>query len=256
MEGVDLFKKTPVDPGVDMFGLGLGHELRATCAHHAIMSSNPQRPMLKSVPQLYFDEAKHRYAYRGTWLQNSVTRIISDLTPEAKAQIDATKGGPDGWEARGNAVHKALEQHLLFSAGVSKQGVVMDEKWSEWIDPLLDHWLWEGCVVEAVELRLCDESLSLGGSFDFLISDRDGRRVLGDLKTVRTKKAVDSRKSAAAQLGAYVCLLNKSHRTYVDKCVTIIAGPGKTRLITEEPDHCVAEWMKCWDRFNANRVDV
>lgn len=212
--------------------------------------------MLQSDSRLHFNEALHRYSYDGVWLHNSVTRVISDLTPEAKAQIEATKGGPDGWEARGNAVHKACEQHLLYLAGERKDGIIIPDKWAEWIEPMLDHWLWEGCVVEAVELRLCDESLSLGGSFDFLISDRDGQLVLGDLKTVRTKKAVDSRKPATAQLGAYVQMLNKSHKVFVNKCVTLVAGPGKTRLITEDPDFCTDEWLKCLEKFQARQTDV
>lgn len=198
----------------------------------------------------------HRYSYDGVWLHNSVTRVISNLSDEAKAQIEATKGGPDGWEVRGNTIHKACEQHLLYLAGERKDGIVIPDKWAEWIEPMLDHWIWEDCIVEAVELRLCDPPKSLGGSFDFLISDKNGDVVLGDVKSVKTKRAVDSRKPATAQLGAYVQMLNKSHKVFVNKCVTLVVGPGKTRLITEDPDDCVAEWMECWDRFNANRVDI
>ena len=223
--------------------------------YYAIMSPTPQRPMIESDPLIHFDEARHAYAYDGQWIQNSVTRVISDLTPEAKEVIEKTKGGPDGWEARGNAVHKACEQHLLFLAGETKQGLIIPDKWAEWIEPMVDHWLWEGCIVEAVELRLCDPEKSLGGSFDFLISDRDGNLVLGDLKTVRTKRAVDTRKPATSQLGAYISMLNKSHKLYVSKAITLVVGPGKTRLITERPDDCVAEWMEAWDRFNAQQPD-
>lgn len=211
--------------------------------------------MIESDPLIHFDEARHAYAYDGTWLTTSVTRVISDLDDAARAQIAATKDGPDGWQIRGDTIHKALEQHLLFLAGETKQGLVIPEKWAEWIEPMVDHWLWDSAVVEAVELRLCDPSKSLGGSFDFLISDRDGNLVLGDLKTVRTKKAVDTRKSAASQLGAYTSMLNRSHKLYVNKCVTLVAGPGKTRLITEEPDHCVAEWEEALSRFNARQPD-
>ena len=211
--------------------------------------------MLQSDSRLHFNEALHRYSYDGVWLHNSVTRVISDLSDEAKAQIEATKGGPDGWQVRGDTVHKALEQHLLFLAGESKQGLVIPDKWAEWIEPMVDHWLWEGCIVEAVELRLCDPSKSLGGSFDFLISNKEGELVLGDLKTVRTKKAVDTRKPATSQLGAYISMLNKSHKLYVSKAVTLVVGPGKTRLITEEPDYCVNEWLKAWDKFQLRQPD-
>ena len=69
--------------------------------------------LLRSDSRLHFDSARHRYAHDGKWLQHSVTQAISDLTQEAKAQIEATKHGPDGWEARGNAVHKAGEEFLF-----------------------------------------------------------------------------------------------------------------------------------------------
>ncbi len=215
----------------------------------------PRNHVIESDPLIHFDEARHAYAYDGQWIQNSVTRVISDLTPEAKAQIEATKHGPDGWEARGNAIHKAAEEFLLYKAGVRKEGLIYDEKWEPWVSALVDHWLWEDCIVEAVELRLCDPSKNLGGSFDFLISDKNGDVILGDVKSVKTKRAVDSRKPATTQLGAYVQMLNKSHKVYVNKCVTLVAGPGKTRLITEKPDDCVAEWMEAWDRFNARQPD-
>ena len=215
----------------------------------------PRNHVIESDPLIHFDEARHAYAYDGTWLTTSVTRVISDLTPEAKAQIEATKGGPDGWQIRGDTVHRALEEFLLHKAGVRKDCIVYDEKCATWIDGMLDHWLWEDCIVEAVELRLCDPEKSLGGSFDFLISNKQGELTIGDLKTVRTKKAVESRKSAAAQLGAYVYLLNKSHGLYISKCITLVAGPGKTRLITEDPDHCVAEWEEALSTFNARQPD-
>ena len=211
--------------------------------------------LLKPDPKIYFSPEIHRYSYDKTWLQHSVTQVLGDLTPEAKAQIEATKHGPDGWQIRGETIHRALEEFLLYKAGVRKDGLVYDEKWAPWIDGVLDHWLWEDCIVEAVELRLCDPEKSLGGSFDFLISNKAGELTIGDLKTVRTKKAVDTRKPATAQLGAYISMLNKSHKLYVSKATTLVVGPGKTRLITEDPDHCVAEWMEAWDRFNARQPD-
>ena len=212
--------------------------------------------MLESDPRIHFDEHKHRYAYEGTWIQNSVTRVIDDLDDKARDQINATKDGPDGWAARGNAVHSALEQFLLYKAGKTQDGIVMDEKWASWIDPLLDHWLWDGCIVEAVELRLCDPKKSLGGSLDFIISDKNGNVVLGDLKTVKTAKAAEGRKPAEKQLGGYLQMLLDSHRLYVDKCITLIAAPDKTVVKTSNPDDCLAAWLDSWDRFNALTPDI
>ncbi len=186
---------------------------------------------------------------------HSVTKVIDDLTPSARASIMATKDGPDGWAARGNAIHKALEVHLLGLAGETKNGLVYDEKWAPWIEPLLDHWIWEGCTVEAVELSLCDPAKSLGGQLDFLIVDKDGFRVLGDLKTVKTAKAAEARKPADKQLGGYLQMLVDSRKLPVDKCVTLIAGPDKTVIKTSKPDDCLAAWLDSWEKFDAQQPD-
>lgn len=212
--------------------------------------------MLKSDPRIHFDESKHRYAFDNVWQHHSVTRIIDDLSDEARAQIEATKGGEDGWEARGNAVHAALEQFLLYRAGQTANGLVMNEKWADWIEPMVDHWLFEDCIVEAVELRLCDPQKSIAGSLDFIISDKNGDRILGDLKTVKTKAAADRRKPAEKQLGGYLAMLIDSHKYTVDKCVTLIAAPGRAVVKTSKPDDCLSLWLDAWSNFNANRVDI
>ena len=212
--------------------------------------------MLQSDPKIYFDPRKHRYAYEDKWMLHSVTRVIDDLTPSAREQIARTKDGPDGWEARGNAVHGYLEKFLLGKAGETKDGLVIDEKWSEWINPLLDHWLWEDCIVEAVELRLCDPKKSLAGSLDFIISDKNGNRVLGDLKTVGSDKATDLRKPAEKQLGGYLQMLLDGHRFWVDKCVTVVAGPGRTVVKPSKPDDCLAAWIDAWQKFDMQQPDL
>lgn len=211
--------------------------------------------MLTSDPKIDFNEVNHRYRYDGKFMINSVTKVIDDLSDLARERINATKDGPDGWAARGNAVHNALEQHLLFKAGKTKNGIVYDEKWASWVEPLLDHWLWDNCIVEAVELRLCDPKKSLGGSLDFIISDKNGNRILGDLKTVKRADAVDGRKPADKQLGGYLQMLLDSHRFYVDKCVTMISAPGKTVVKTSNPDDCLAAWLDAWMKFDAQQPD-
>lgn len=211
--------------------------------------------MLQSDPKIKFNEVNHRYTYDGKYMVNSVTRVIDDLTPEARTNIERTKDGPDGWEIRGNTCHNALEKHLLGLAGETKNGLVYDDKWAPWVEPLLDHWLWDGCIVEAVELRLCDPKKSLGGSLDFIISDKNGNRVLGDLKTVSSAKAAEMRKPADKQLGGYLQMLLDSHRFYVDKCVTMISAPGKTVVKTSKPDDCLAAWLDAWMKFDAQQPD-
>ena len=67
------------------------------------------RQLLDPVPGLEFYPLIHRYRYKGEWLPYSVTQVIDhDLKPFLRAQFEKTKDGPDGWKARGDAVHKAV----------------------------------------------------------------------------------------------------------------------------------------------------
>ena len=200
--------------------------------------------MLDPIPGLVFDPDLHRYALNGQWLCTSVTKVVSDLTPQARAHIEATKDGPDGWLFRGNTGHAALEAMLLGQPQPDHAHL------GEIIQPLLEHAIWQGCTVLAVEYRLCDERKSLGGSFDFLIRTGKGKVVLGDLKTVGKAPAIDSRKPATAQLGAYLAMLIDHHPFLtVDSCVTVVAGPGRTRLIPQDPDLCLGAWVDAWDAY-------
>jgi len=197
--------------------------------------------MLDPIPGLTFDPDLHRYALNGQWLCTSVTKVVSDLTPQARAHIDATR---HEWEPRGNTCHAALESALLGHDGADYGD------YAEIIQPLLDHAIWQGCTVLAVEYRLCDQRKSLGGSFDFLIRTGKGKVVLGDLKTVGKAPAIDSRKPATAQLGAYLALLIDHHPFLtVDSCCTVVAGPGRTRLIPQDPNLCLGAWVDAWDAY-------
>ena len=202
---------------------------------------------LPPVEGLEFFDDLHRYRFKGNWLATSVTSVCSDLTPFAKAKIEATK---DQWLPRGNACHQALEQFLLGDT------VHVPDEYASIIEPLLAYPLWDGAEVIACEYRLCDERKSLGGSFDFLLKSRAGKVVLGDLKTVGTTPAVTSRKPATAQLGAYASMLASLHPTLcIDRCVTVVAGPARTHAIAEEPDDCIAVWLDRWDAFQLLQPD-
>ena len=179
--------------------------------------------MLEPIPELHFDEESHRYQYDGKWLPLSPTQVLSfDLDEQAKAVIQETKEGELGWENRGNTCHAALEQHLLGAARLDPG------PFAEWIDPLLDCWLWEDITVMGAELRMSDR-VRFGGSADFLVKQKDGTVVLGDLKTVSSLKAVDRRKPATAQLGAYLYLLSKSYPKICDRQVRHRRLPVRAR---------------------------
>lgn len=171
------------------------------------------------------------------------------MTPEKHAAIMRYKDGPDGWAARGNACHKALETHL------SGEGIIFENRWAPWIDPLLDCKLFQGVEVIAIEHRLCDAKKSLGGSFDFLLNTPDGI-VLGDLKTVKTKAAGKRREAATSQLGAYVAMLGDNYPFLpIDQCVTVVSAPDECRVLNQDPDECLGHWVDTWDLYNKGLED-
>lgn len=206
--------------------------------------------IVPALPELTFDEKTHRYCWDGRWLHLSPTKVLGfDMDPIAKQRIEDTKHGPDGWEIRGNTLHGHLERYL--SSGVEPE----DDEFKEWWGPLRDCWLWKDAEMIGVELRMTDKE-NMGGSCDFLLRTADGLVCLGDLKTVSSKRAVDSRKPATAQLGAYAQMIQKCWpKVFIDKCCTVVCGPGKTRVITEEPDECWLAWEEALGKYQAH-VDL
>lgn len=189
--------------------------------------------MLKPLSDLEFYADIHRYKYRGSWLRYSVSRIAQPTTLEQRLRFEETK---HIWEPRGNHVHTAAEALLL--------GLEPEEgDYKPWIDALRSCWLLEGAETMAVEFGIVIPHHEVAGTFDGLIRTADGGITLLDFKTVQTNKAVDTRKPATAQLGGYLHGLNINRpEISVDKCCTVIIGPGKSKVISEEPDSCFSEW--------------
>ena len=199
--------------------------------------------MLEPIEGLVFDEAAHRYKYKDRWLALSPTQIISfDMRPEQKERIEETR---HEWEPRGNTLHACLEQFLLGAAELNP------EPYQDWWKSLRNCWLWTDAEILGVELRLTDK-VNMGGSCDFLIR-KDDQVILGDLKTVSSVKACDVRKPADAQLGAYLFLLSKTYpKVMVEKCVTVVSGPGKCRVITSDPVDCWMAWEDAMGKYKAH----
>jgi len=205
--------------------------------------------LLAPIEGLVANEEAHRYCFRGDWLPFSVTGVISDLSEATRKQIARTKDGPDGWELRGKTVHGILEQHLRGIASGGVQGVIYDDRWSQWAEPLLDHWLFRDCTVLAIEMALCDPGKRVGGSFDFLVRTAQGQTILGDLKTVSSAAALKARKPATSQLGAYASMLFHWWPTMtIDRCATLVSAPGECELKVQEPACCIAAWQEAWER--------
>ena len=201
---------------------------------------------LPPVPDLEFNESAHKYKYKGKWLPLSPSTILSyQLSEHTKKYIEETREGPDGWEIRGNTLHSCLEQYLRGAAELNPGD------FQEWWEPLKACWLWTNATVLGVELRMTDQKL-MGGSCDFVIK-KDDQVILGDLKTVATEKAAKNRKPATAQLGAYLMMLSKCYpKLQIHKCVTVVAGPNRTRVITEEPDECWVAWEEAQGLYQAH----
>jgi len=207
--------------------------------------------MLDLLPQpsgLRFHEDIHRYWLDGHgWLARSVTGVVGHaMTASTRRYIDSTK---HIWEPRGTQIHAALEATLL------GHPVAPSEAYQSWIDNLLAHSLWHGAEVLAVEHRLHCRTKNLAGSFDFLIRTKSGKVCLGDLKTVETDVAAKSRKPATEQLGAYTAMFLDHYQLPIDKCLTVVAGPGATRLIAQDPDECLGAWVDCWDAYQLTQPD-
>lgn len=205
--------------------------------------------MLDPILELDFWERQHRYRWRGNWILNNVSSVISDeLTPYVKAQIEKYKHGPDGWQTRGDALHHWLQAFL------KKESFDHDERWDPWVDALLADNLFKDIEVLATEYSVVDRYNSVAGSFDFLIRDSNSRVILGDLKTVSSAKSVSSRKPATAQLGAYCKFLNMHVPLLIDECITVVSGPGKCKVIRQSPqDECIPAWEEAWGRFEATQ---
>jgi hypothetical protein len=200
--------------------------------------------MLKPLEDLEFHADIHRYRYRGSWLRYSVSRIAQPVTPDQQMRFDETR---HIWEPRGNYVHTAAEALLL--------GLAPEEgDYKPWIDALRSCWLLEGAETLATEFGVVIPHHEVAGTFDGLIKTADGNTVLLDFKTVQTDKAVDSRKPATAQLGGYLHGLNVNKPGIaVDKCCTVVIGPGKSKVITEDPDVCFSAWE---DRLSIHKKSI
>ena len=208
------------------------------------------RQLLDPVPGLEFYPLIHRYRLFGEWLPYNVSKVLSfDMSPSQRAAIERTKDGPDGWAERGRTIHRVLCDEYLLG-----HDSLYDEKWAPWIEPLLDEPLFKGVETLATEYAVCDKIKRIGGSLDFLLRD-DKRVILGDLKTVSSKKGVSSRRPATAQLQAYRSFLSVHEPSLlVTDLVTVVCGPDRTKVISSDPEGW-QEWEDAWGRFNATLPD-
>jgi hypothetical protein len=189
--------------------------------------------MLQRLEELQFYSDIHRYKYRGSWMRYSVSRIAQPVTAQQQARFNETK---HIWQPRGEQVHTAAEALLL---GLEPEV----GEYEPWIDALKDCWLLKGAETIAVEFGVVIPHHEVAGTFDGLLKSASGTTVLLDFKTVQTNESVKTRKPATAQLGGYLHGLNINHpKIDIDKCCTVVIGPGCSRVITEDPNDCYLAW--------------
>ena len=207
-------------------------------------SKPPKIPAtLLPIKDLTFDEATHRYSYRGETLPISVTSILSfDMTEFVKKKIAETK---HLWEPRGNLLHNLVESHLCGEAQVAWG------EYEEWGRPLLAHPILNRYKAIATEYRLVDKRKRYAGSLDFLMAGEtpsgEHKVWLGDLKS--KQRANSSIGDHRAQLGAYVSMLMQHHPSLVvDECVVVNSFPGRVEISVHTVQDCLAAWD---DKFQA-----
>ena len=88
----------------------------------------------------------------------------------------------------GRTLHRCLDARL------NNQPFVHETRWDAWLDPLFADPLFKGIETVATEYLLVDRYRSVCGSCDFVIRHKDDPSfvILGDLKTVSSKKAVSA----------------------------------------------------------------
>jgi hypothetical protein len=217
---------------------------------HQQNESSSQTPetsrWLKPLP-IQFDEEAHRYCWEptGQWLNHSVTKVCKGTKdPWAMKRIMETK---HIWEPRGKSVHLALENFLTTGDPGD-----YPEEYKEWVEPLIEHSVWESYEAIACEYRLADVERSIAGSFDCLLRRKDdhGQLVLVDLKTQGKPDACPY--DVSTQLGGYLGMLSLHWpRLYVQKAGVLWARPGGTTLQKVEVDQAYIEWQGARDAFLA-----
>ena len=210
----------------------------------ALKRENPWSSVWLDPLPIYRKEPDHKYIWEPTneALLYSTTQVCNNKTPEALANIERYRYGPDGWEARGKAVHYGLEQKMLNNPE-PEFGI-----YSEWLEPLLSHPFWKNFEPWCVEYMLCDLKKSVGGQLDLLGYDHDSRRLM--LIDLKSQSKSGRTYSTNAQLGSYVEALKTHHGLEVDVCKTVWAKPGKTKIGDDQPvNECLDEWHKAWHTF-------
>ena len=206
---------------------------------------------------VFRDEETHKYFCEKSnkWLKFSTTQVCSELTEEAKLNIERTK---NIWQPRGETVHSCLEQKMLGSDDID-----MGE-YEEWAIPLFELELFTHFEPMGVEYMMSNPEKDLGGQLDLIGYDTKAKKIrLIDLKTKGVsaikndfKKRTGWREpySTDKQLGCYIEMLKLNCDIEPDLCNTIWAYKGKCMLNEDQPvQRCLDAWQEAWEKFEAKQ---
>ena len=206
---------------------------------------------------VFRDEETHKYFCEKSnkWLKFSTTQVCSELTEEAKLNIERTK---NIWQPRGETVHSCLEQKMLGSDDID-----MGE-YEEWAIPLFELELFTHFEPMGVEYMMSNPEKDLGGQLDLIGYDTKAKKIrLIDLKTKGVsaikndfKKRTGWREpySTDKQLGCYIEMLKLNCDIEPDLCNTLWAYKGKCMLNEDQPvQRCLDAWQEAWEKFEAKQ---
>lgn len=200
-------------------------------------------------------DSEHTYWLGDFRFPVSVTGVLAaGKSAAAHQRLEASR---PQWAPRGVAVHQALE---LASSGGAWCPDLHPASWPylDWIEPLLNHAIWNGVEVIAAEypLYLLDHhgGPSIAGCFDLAwqlpgtISPLHGgaERTLVDLKTQSSPGS--SPYDTRPQLGGYLALA-AHHGLVFDRAATLWARPGRCQLVTHSVAECLASWEQALARY-------
>ena len=173
----------------------------------------------------------------------SATGVISVMTKSA-TDLERIMALKHIWEPRGKEVHSALESSL------KRQTPTPTGEYTDWIEPLLAHKLWESCDPVASELPLYDSRRNVAGTTDAVVRFPDGTYAVLDLKT--QSRANSQTYDTKPQLGAYLAMLNEHYPDlYFSRCLTLWSRPGKAVLQAHDPDECWSAWDQIFTSYEA-----
>ncbi len=181
------------------------------------------------------------------WVKWSISQIVDSRSAYVKDLHERTR---ENWAVRGDCIHYCLN---LFA-----QGKEFDPgEFKDWADSLFSYDLWNRYDIVASEYRMVDmsEKGGIGGSCDCILRHKETQQyVLADLKTLSKK---GSKRNIAAQLGGYVCLLQKCHpEIKIARCMAIWSWPHKTDTTTYKTQECIDKYLQLKTNFFSKQPQI